>query len=517
MADSVNISNSWIAYIQNNPYVYPKDDVSEIEGEMNTGWHIIPNMFWSHLVTPRQWYEMLINYEAYHVNGITLSVFNMIPMTQQLAIQGTNIFTAFNNTIYALGYTDKFYETSWHNYYDYSDSANGNHNLLYKEGLICQYNSSVNKRFELPIYKWAVPDSRATTANTYNNALDLQTPANNLTTNSGVYPAGLANNETVTNYYRRPSGVIWDPMNRPEDLMELRPGKNTIRFGWECHECDNGRWFNLDLMSKYHPYNPESPYHSYRSRPGQYKYSSTTDPNRLSSRYETNPTINDYTIPNYDDIPVVPMAWWWKEMQESIMPFQNADKTHEISFWEYIDLYFAGTEYEMYKYGPTQSFIKMVPIFDHNGTHIDASAQISVKTTLHLSCKKRRTAMYAPTWGPFNWHNTYSARALDRSFRPALIRYRTGGARRTWQNITTKEHSNTAGDIKAHPRLPPFSETVQPAGSGQDNTRFRPYVRQRPGRITPSAPPMDTDDDVGYQRIASPLYPPLEHISGHQI
>nr|QSH48281.1 VP1 [Chufflevirus sp.] len=517
MADSVSLSNTWICYIQNNPYVYPKDNVSVMEGEINTGWHIFPNMFWSHLITPRQWAELIINYEAYHVSGITISAFNMIPMTQQLAIQGTNIFTAFNNTIYALGYTDKFYETSWHNYYDYSDTANGNHNLLYKEGLLCQYNSDVSKRYDLPIYKWSLPDSRATTANTYNNSFDLQTPANNLTTVSGVYPAGLANNDTVTQYYQRPTGVLWDPMNRPEDLMELRPGKNTIRFGWECHECDANRWFNLDLMVKFHPYNPESPYHSYRSRPGMYRYTSTTDPNRLASRYETNPAINDYTIPNYNDIPVVPMAWWWKEMSESILPFENADHTHEISFWKYLDLYFSGTEYELYKYGPTQSFIKMVPIFDSTGTHIDASAQISVKTTLHLQCKKRRTAMYAPTWGPFNWHNTYSARAIDRAFRPALIRYRTGGARRTWQNVSTKEHSNAASDIKAHPRVPPFSNTVQTAGTGQDGTRAARRMAPYPKPRTPTAPPMETEETVPYQRIQSPLYPPLEHISGHQI
>lgn len=515
MADTVNIHNTWITYIQNLPYIYPKDNVSEISGEINTGWHIFPNMFWSHLVTPKQWTELIINYEAYHVNGITISAFNMIPMTQQLAIQGTNIFTAFNNTIYALGYTDKFYETSWHNYYDYSDTANGNHNLLYKEGLLCQYNTDQNKRFELPIYKWAVPDSRATTANTYNNALDLQQARDNLTNHSGVYPAGEAGTE-VTDYFKRPSGVLWDPMNRPEDLMELRPGKNTIRFSWECHECDSNRWFNFDLMAKFHPYTPESPYHSYRARPGQYTYTTTTDPNRLASRYEHNPAINDYTIPNYDDIPVVPMAWWWKEMQESIMPFENQANGLYLSFWQYMDLYFAGTEYEMYKYGPTQSFIKMVPIFDHSGTHIDASAQISVKTTLHLSCKKRRSAMYAPSWGPFNWHNTYSARGVDRGFRLGLIRYRTGGARRTWQNVGTKKDANNTEKLQ-HPRLPPFTHNIVGPGQGIGGTRTRPTPYTRPGRTTPSAPPMDTDDDVGYQRIASPLYPPLEHISGHQV
>nr|WOP79081.1 capsid protein [Canary chaphamaparvovirus 2] len=484
MAEEHTISNVWMAYISNGPYVYPKDDSSILTTHLiNTGWHIIPNILWKHVCTPKQWAELTINYEAYHVKGMKCTIFNCIPMTTQLAIQGNTLFTAFNNSIYGMAYKDDLYETNWHNYYQYDGKQP--HNLLYKEGLACQYGTNTNYRQSLPIYLWSAPNSRATERCTYDNhPNDYSTGQQQ----SGVFPVPSGNE------HYRPSGCIWDPLNRPDNIMELRPGKNAITFTWEAHNCDQGKWFNLDLLSWWYPYTPEGPYHSKRQRPNSYQFTDATEPERLANRWEASPPINDYSIPNYANIPVVPMGWWWHEMKSAVPNGLQA-----LTQWEYkyIDLMFSGTEYEKYKYGPTQWFVKMIPLFTDTGTHIECSAQISIKTELYLSCKKRRTAMYAPTWGPFNWKQLYAANSGDQTYQPALIRYRTGGAKRTWQNI-----ADFTSKI-VHPRETPYNTSkVIPGGAGEGGTYVSKPMKQPIYKATkPSAPPAE--------RYPTP-YPPVE-------
>ena len=36
----------------------------------------------------------------------------------------------------------------------------------------------------------------------------------------------------------------WDPLMNPQHLMELRPGKNAIKFHWERDPADNAKWMN---------------------------------------------------------------------------------------------------------------------------------------------------------------------------------------------------------------------------------------------------------------------------------
>lgn len=491
MAENHTITNVWMAYIGNGPYVYPNDNTSILAtSDLNTGWHIIPNMLWKHMCTPKQWAQMTINYEAYHVKGMKCTIFNLVPMTTQLAIQGNTLFTAFNNSIYGMAYKDELYETSWHNWYEYEPKQP--HNLLYKEGLACEYGGSTKYRQQLPIYAWHMPNSRANNKCTYDNHPNTYP---NATEKSGVFPAPGGDN---FDHYR-PTGVIWDPLNRPEEIMELRPGKNAVTFTWETHPCDEGKWYNLDLLSWWYPFAPEGPYHSQRQRPGAYPFTRVCEPDRLANRWETSPATNDYTIPNYANIPIVPMGWWWHEMK-SIVP----DGLSALQNWEYkyIDLMFSGTEYEKYKYGPTQWFVKMIPLFTENGVHIECSAQLSIKTELYLTCKKRRTAIFAPTWGPFNWKQLYAANSADMSFNPAQIRYRTGGIKRTWQNIG----DSTGAAINYHPRDTPFNRnTVVGPGSGIGSTFTTRPTQSGPrttrAKIGPSAPPPEK-----YQ----PIYPPVE-------
>nr|QTE04009.1 MAG: capsid protein [Ara ararauna parvoviridae sp.] len=489
MAESVSLSNVYQVYLQNNPYLYPDDSTPDqyTNAKLNTGWHCAPNMLWKHLVTPRQWAELLINYEAYHVEGIELTLFNMIPMTSQIAIQGTSIFTAFNNTVYAYGYTDEQYETNWEGWSQIEGGTNFKQtycpNLAWKEGL--NFSVGTNQRNKLntwPIYLWRVPHVQVTCRQTWANVSISQA-------GDGVFTCGNQGNCW-------PSGVFWDPMNMPDKLQELRPGKNAMRFTWNTHPCDDHIWFNFDQIACWWPWTSTGPY-SVNTRPGQLELSSDCDPELIATygqgglsvtasnvtsqtvdRSQTSNTpCNDYTVPNLAYQPVVPCAWWWKEMQNSIVQSYDSRKA---------DLWFAGTECEQAKYPPHQHFTKIVPLFDSNGTHINVTAQVSVRTTIHLKTKKRRSAIYAPTWGPFSWRNVYSAQFNCINLQPAMVRYRTGGMRRTWQNIA--ENSGDHWWTTGHPREDPYLATsTVPSGSGIAHTSIRTTLAPSQENIDPTA------------------------------
>lgn len=465
MAEDVSYSNCYISYIKNDPYAYPtdKNTVEETSSRIDTGWQIIPNALFRHFMSPRQWAEMLIKYEAYRVTGCSATVFNMIPMTTQVAIQGTNLFTSFNNCIYAWGYHDELYETSMHDYLSAEAQEKDNLNLVYKEGLY-RWNSETNSDYWhqhlLPKYRWAVPHVRTSTDETWGN--DSITDCG-----LGVYPTS-----------GKPSGCIWDPLNRPEHLMELRPGKNSITFNWDAHECDKHLWFNLDGIASWFPYTATGPYNaSGNPRPGTYKLTTQMDPDRLSSRYQTGSIVgahaytNDYTIPNLRDQPIVPCNWWWHEMRASIVQ-EFGGKDNNVMASLKPDLWFPGTEYETAKFPPSQWFIKLVPLIANN-TLVETYAQIAIKTTLRLQCKPRRSAIYCPTWGPFNWHDLYTASSRYINFHPGMVRYRTGGIRRTWQNMSDRSTTGDTGTSTAvgHYREDPYNTAQTNAcGSGTGGT-----------------------------------------------
>lgn len=454
MAKRWVIENCYCCYIGNQPYIYPNDDLgysgSVLGQTYNTGYHVVPNILWSHYCTPKQWADLIINNQAIHVEGYEIDIFNPIPMTTQLAIQGTNAFTSFNNTIYGWAYQDKEYETPWENWYH---SLNQDHtpNLLYKEGLQCKFNGTQKYRFSWPIYAYESPRRRFATKNTPGNARQ----------NS---------NQSVFYVEGNPTGLIWDPLNDPSNVQEIRPGKNSIRFTWNCHPCDKDKWFNLDAVGSWHPYRTTGPYQGI-NRPHTYELTKSDDPDILTSQYEDTLDYNDYTWPEWEDQPIVPMGNVWKEMQQSIIQDQTPLKP---------DLFFPGTEYEQYTYGPTQCFIKMAPLFDENGHHIPIYTMISVRMRLILDVKPRKSAIYAPTWGPFNGKMLYSAKGLDRSFRLSVIRARTGGHRRAWQNQQRATNPATSDGVvnvnQGHGREDPYQYpqtqgAIVTSGSGAGGTR----------------------------------------------
>nr|WOX03047.1 capsid protein VP1 [Psittaciform chaphamaparvovirus 6] len=441
MATDETITNTYMAYISNQPYNYPSDQSANValNSAFNTGWNVIPNMLWRHVCTPKQWAELQIKYEAYHVEGLTVTLFNMVPMTTQLAIGGQSVFTSFNNTIYAVGYQDDLYETAWEPWL-VDSNKNVMPNLAWKEGQIQVPGSNTKKRNELPVYLWQTPTRRVNSNTTWANS-----PLSG--SGLGVFPE----------QEQLPSGLFWDPFNRPDHLQELRPGKNAINFRWNCHPSDESIWFNFDQLAAWYPYTATGPYPG-GTRPDQWKLTNEMDPDRLATQHEHNPHLNDYTIPNLANQPLVPCAWWWKEMQQSLI--EDWDKSKA-------DLRFPGTEYEQAHYPPEQMFVKMIPLFDDNGTLVEITANVSIKVELKLKCKTRRSAIFCPTWGPIGWRNVYSAQCIEQCYSPAMVRYRTAGARRTWQNI--------ASGARSHPREDPYSATEKvPGGTGYDNTSIIP-------------------------------------------
>nr|QTE03957.1 MAG: VP [Lorikeet parvoviridae sp.] len=447
MVETVTYSNVYMCYIQNQPYQYPADNYAyqTNTNKINTGYHVLPNFLFRHYLTPKDWADLQIHYEAYHVEAASATIFNMIPMTTQLAIQGTNVFTAFNNTIYAIGYSDKLYETSWEDWEASDIKDTYVPNLAWKEGQNKTVGGTTTARNRLPVYLWKLPVTRASSDQTWANW-------DSTGGGVGVWPSGTSGSQW-------PSGIFWDPLNRPDEIQELRPGKNSMTFNWQCHSCDENIWFNMDQIAHWWPWTPSGPYH--HNRPGTFKLSSEDDPDQLATRYQRNPWINDYTIPNWANIPICDPTWFWKEMQQSIVEEFNKDKP---------DLRFPGTEYEKYKYPPEQWFLKMIPLFNDAGTLIEITANISVKISLTLKVKKRRSAIYAPTYGPFAWRNVYSAQTMSLNFQNSFARYRTAGARRTWQNI-----AQTAGENytqTGHPREDPYLTSTVACGTGAASTVF---------------------------------------------
>lgn len=482
MAEKKTFTNIYCAYLKNMPYVYPvvTQDTVDQTGEINTGWQVLPLMLWRHFATNKQWHEMCIEWEAYAVDGFECTIFNPVPLTSQLAIQGTTIFTTFNNTIYGWGYQDDCYETGWFPWLR-GNNLNYNPNLQHKEGLTTAWNSDSKRRNELPVYSWPYPHIRPITNRIWSNS--DQTGNYN---GYGVYPtAGEQDASSLPRTSRGiPTGVAWDPLNRPDKIMELRPGKNAMTFSWQTHSIDQDKWFNLDELAWWFPYAGQDPYTGINNMTGTKELAANMDPERLSSQYTQSQNANfsttpqsDYTMPNLANCPILPTGWWWKEMHESI----SLDNTQEANgmiqkpqYWQ------PGTEYQLAKFPPSQCFAKLLPIFDSQGIHIEISACTSIKVQLHVRGKKRRSALYSATWGPFNWKSLYSAQPRFQAMDFSYIRYKTAGIRNQWRNRAGTGENGSSVDY-SHPRETPYF------AGGPQNLQVR-FTREAEERVVIERP-----------------------------
>lgn len=408
-----------MTYIENKPYIYPSKDTeilitgSQAHAQtIPTGWHVIPNFLWRHFVTPKQWAQLIIGYEAYRVKGMKCILYNPIPITSNLSLQRINTFSAFNNCTYGLTYTDKIYETSWYPWNLLADQYKLN--LGQREGMIYygpanndQAASTGRTRYIWPEYYWIKPRATNIFDNTWGQGKN----------STGVFDNKLSSAATGdTDRVALPNGIYWDPYNLPEEIGEFRAGKNSIEFSWNTHDCDSGKWFNIDQMASYTHWTAHGPYCGV-GRPGTSIITGAMDPEVVCTwgqAQRSNEKDNagfyffeDYTIPNMANMPICQTTWFWKEIQQSIGEIDEeitsgAGSNYVMPRWRKPDKNWPGTEYEAYKYPPWQWFCKGIPLFDQQNEHIKTSTHVSVKVSLYLECKKRRSAYFAPTWGPIS-------------------------------------------------------------------------------------------------------------------
>nr|QKE54865.1 MAG: capsid protein [Parvoviridae sp.] len=468
--EDYNITNCYMAYVDNEAMLYPsRDEHTVLSGNLTkrtipTGWQIIPNLLWRHMCKPKQWYEMLIKYEAYSVAGIDCTLFNPIPITNNLSIGRTSLFAAFNNCIYCNTYTDELYETSWHPWYIETGTEADNLNLLYKEGVFYSGQSTTDGStpgsyrahvYKFPQYFW----KRQFTVNEFSNQWSQGKEGQ-----AGVFDTF---NAQARNQQPIPAGLVWDPYERPEHIGELRAGKNASTYSWNIAGCDEGKIWNLDRIMDFSTWTTAGPYTG-SHRPGTGKRYTDMDPEVITtfgafvrnanSQKITPPEgvasagqvcimYEDYAIPNWANMPIVPNVWTWHEIKNSIADIKM-DKA-----WQKIDKYWCGTENEQCKYPPCQWFIKGIPIYDAQESLIRTMVQLSVKITLRLKCKPRRSAYYCPTWGPFSGEQLFYHNPAKQIFQESYIRYRTGGGRRTWQNL---QRTNQQNSKNIHGREDPY-------------------------------------------------------------
>lgn len=214
---SVTYHNASIAYIGNDPNQTTTGQlVAGIGGgpdiwAQSTGWHFLPNNLYMNWMTPKQWFDLVTNHSAFRLASIKITVQNLIPLTDNLSIAQDSTFMSFNNTIYALGYTDDTYECITQE----EQTA-----PLFREGVI----------FNQP----------ATGAPTISGIIGLPKYTHYLPTEQRTIDA-------VTKRY--PLAIYsWDPLTRANHLSELRPGKNAIEFKWSRNSVDDDKWYSTAML-----------------------------------------------------------------------------------------------------------------------------------------------------------------------------------------------------------------------------------------------------------------------------
>lgn len=496
MSRTIAFENVYMTYIDNWPYQYPSRDIEHTitqsntlyDYEINTGWHIIPNFLWRHYVIPRQWDSLVRECEAYQVKGVECTVYNPIPITTNISLQRVSLFSAFNNCTYALTYTDNKYETDWFPWTtlpkDQQLYLSQREGIIFKGNQLSSSSSGTytSSRYSWPIYSWRKPNMLTVLDNVWSQGKTGNAGVHNVQTGS------ISEGKLVS-----PSGLFWDPFNCPDEIGELRAGKNAVTYNWSIHPCDEGRWFNLDALAAYTMWSTDGPYCGV-GRPGTRKETTNMDPNvastyglaqaRESGDAGSAATQNaDYTIPNFAHLPLCPTKWFWKEVQSSIADWygddsETARNTKEPPWWK-INKYWSGTEWEACTYPPWQWFMKGIPLYDVSNQHIRTSTQVSVKIKLVLEGKIRKSAYFCPTYGPISGQQLYYQGNERLIYQPGCIRYRTGGRRRTWQNLIsefkydgTDASSNQTvnmNNLKTHPRLDAYQFKMNAVANERDS------------------------------------------------
>nr|QKE54874.1 MAG: capsid protein [Parvoviridae sp.] len=473
MAETHTFKNVYMGYLENLPYRYPSIEVGHVDASKPlyefiwTGWQIFPNFMWRHAITPAQWCWLQVNAEEIQPTGIKLTLYNPIPITSNLSIARTSTFSAFNNCVYGMFYSDDLYETDWHLWQQTPEEYDIW--LSQREGVIYtgqQGGTNENeiapttytgKKYTWPEYRWRRPMQRTEAENVWSQGINK---------GNGVHDVYNTEGKIIV-----PSGVFWDPLNRPEEIRELRAGKNSLSFNWNIHDIDDGKWQNLDFLASYSAWTVPGPFCGV-GRPWQYKRSVMHDPDRACTYGLAQSNKNgaqsgaevhywdDYTIPNYAYLPIWPPTWFWQEIRTTIVDDfkeQGVPSNYRTQMYKKADKYWPGPEAMSYVYSAPQWFGKGIPIYDENNQRIKTLTHLSACIELTVKYKKRRTAYWCPTWGPIGGQQMYYINPERQIFQPNIIKYRTGGRRMPWQNINTMnetlgetEYRNNAA--QEHPR-----------------------------------------------------------------
>lgn len=382
---SETFSKLQYVYIEDGKYDYPPTNQRTASEWIETGWHMLPNQLLSHFLTPTEIWSLINKAEAFHVSSCSITVCNMIPLTETLAIQGNSTFSAFNNTIYALGYRDSIYETNWFSW----SSARNNFNIAYKEGALNQ--DGTWARMNLPTFRWL-----------------------------NMVPSRLQANR---------SGVFWDPLNRAHEIMELRPGKNAIQFSWSAHPSDSDKWYNTDFYL----------YHSNIDKPSDlggrddnasayypYQKPDRGDPNREhpdGGVISTAPNMNWWhATPSFENDIQINM---WRQAAFKIQENEQSATINKfgraLTFWNNL----ADGRYS-WRYPITQWFIKMVPLYNEESNLIKTSAQICLQKQMTIDIKPRHTALYSSAISQEN-NSMFDISEAAAYVPPSVMRGRSGG------------------------------------------------------------------------------------------
>lgn len=178
--------------------------------QQQTGWAYIPNIRYDNWLTMKQWFDLVTNHNKFIIHSCECVVQNMIPLTDNLSIAQDTTFMSFNNSIYALGYTDNHYET-------FPKEYSTKWELLWREGISYKQNGTEvqpDEKMTLPNYVHYLP----------------------------TVLAGQPQRSVPFTIY------AWDPFCTPSSIQELRPGKNAIKFSWERSGSDDSNWVNTNTF-----------------------------------------------------------------------------------------------------------------------------------------------------------------------------------------------------------------------------------------------------------------------------
>lgn len=348
-------------------YIADKTAGNERFNWQNTGWHFIPNQRYDNWLVQRQWYDLVNNHSRFRIHSCEATVQNMIPLTDNLSIQQDTTFVSFNNTIYALGYTDFHYETL---------PVESQTDLKFREGKTVNIpGQQMGTKMVLPLYR---------------------------------HPLYKTSNDTSTRVI-----YSWDPFIHPQGLMELRPGKNAIKYSWK-NETDLP-FFDTSYLRG--------------------------DQNLQDG---TNLPTTDIFLNNFS-------AQWMVPVDTFKADPRNLAWQKKRSQWykHYVDK------------GIHNWFIKMIPILDKDGNLLNHTAQVAIVKTITFEVEPRTNTTNYPQLDYFYTDRTkvngFTAEATNSNFQLSIQPMR----------FTGKPPFNAAMETQTYPGL---STTTTPTTTAYTNT-----------------------------------------------